>query len=126
MYYYFISFFYWIFNLNPVASQVVGVISNLFNFIVIAFVFRKLFSKEVAVIGLILNTFNFHVMIFESVQWPVQLLPGVSLIIFYLLYKVITGDIKKLLLLAVSVGVAFNLHFTAIFFPIIIFEILWG
>ncbi len=120
LYYYFISFFYWIFNLNPIASQVVGVLSNIFTFTAILYVTKKLFSKEVAVIALLLNTFNFHVMIFDTVQWPVQLLPGVALIIFYFLYKVITGDVKKLIFLAIVVGIAFNLHFTAIFFPIII------
>ncbi len=120
LYYYFISFFYWIFNLNPIASQIAGVISNLFTFGVIFYVTKKLFSKEVVIIALLLNTFNFHVMIFDTVQWPVQLLPSVSFIIFYLLYKVITGDVKKLIFLAITVGIAFNLHFTAIFFPIII------
>ncbi len=120
-YYYFIAVFYWIFNLNPIASQAVAVISSIFTFFAIYYVVKRLFCVEVAIIALLINTFNHYIMIFDKIQWPVQLLPAVSLIIFYLLYRVTLGDVKKIIPLALFVGIAFNLHFTAIFFPIIIF-----
>lgn len=119
-YYYLISIFYWIFNLNPVASWVVAVFSSLFTFLVLFYVVKKLFSWEMAIIALLINTFSYHIAIFDGIQWPVQLLPTISLVIFYLLYKIILGDAKKIIPLAIAVGIAFNLHFTAIFFPIII------
>lgn len=120
LYYYFIAFFYWIFNLSPLASQAISAVSNIFIFGVIFYVFKKLFSIKFAVIALLINTFSFNILILSSIQWPVQLLPAVSLIIFYFLYKSLLGDIKKLIPLAIFTGIAFNLHFTAIFFPIII------
>lgn len=120
-YYYIVSFFYWIFNLDPRASLAISVATGIFTFWVIFYVSKKLFSIEFAIIALLLNTFNFKAILFDGVQWPVQLLPAISLIIFYLLYKVILGDVKKLVLLAFFVGFTFNLHFTALFFPIIIF-----
>lgn len=119
-YYYIASLFYWIFNLNIVASQILSIISGVFTFFVIYFVTSKLFSKEVAIIAIFLNTFNIAIIIFDGIQWPVQLLPAISFIIFYLLFKVINGEVKKLIPLAIVMGFAFSLHFTAIFFPIII------
>ena len=121
LYYYFVSIFYWIFNLNPIASWYIAGFTSLLSFLVIFYLTKKLFSVETAIFAIILNTFNFSaIFYFDRVQWPVQLLPLISLIIFYLLYKVITGDIKKIFFLAIAVGIAFNIHFTAIFFPIII------
>lgn len=119
-YYYLVSIFYWIFNLNPVAIYAISVCTSIFTFFVLFYVLKKLFSWEMAIIALLINTFNYHIAIFDGVQWPVQLLPTISLIIFYLLYKVILGDVRKIIPLAIAVGIAFNLHFTAIFFPIII------
>ena len=94
-YYYLVALFYFICNLNPEASHAVAIISSIFTFWTIFYVFKKLFSTEFAVIAVLINTFNYHALNFDSVLWPVQLLPGVSLIIFYLLYKVVLGDVKK-------------------------------
>ncbi len=120
-YYYLVSFFYWVFNLHPQASQVIALLTALFNFWVLFLIAKKLFNYQVAVIAVLIYAFNYKTLIFEGIQWPVQLLPAVSLIIFYLLYKVSLGEVKKLILLFFTIGIAFNLHFTAIFFPIIVF-----
>jgi 4-amino-4-deoxy-L-arabinose transferase-like glycosyltransferase len=120
VYYYLISFFYWIFQLNPIASGVFAGITSIFTFWVIFYVAKKLFSTEVAIIAVLINTFNFSAILFDRVQWNVNFLPGISLLIFYFLYKVMTGDVKKLIPLAIAIGLAFNVHFTAVFFPIIV------
>lgn len=121
LYYYFVSFFYFIFNLNPIASTAISLVSSIITFFVIFYITKKMFSIELALIAVLINTFCFKIILFDQVQWPVQLLPAISFLIFYFLYKVITGDVKKMIPLAIFTGVAFNLHFTAIFFPIIIF-----
>lgn len=120
VYYYFVAFFYWIFNLNPIAIWAIAVVTDIITFWVLYYIIKKLFNPTVAIIALIINTFSLGIVIFDGIQWPVQFLPIVSLIIFYLLYKVILGDVKKLIPLALFIGLAFNLHFTAIFFPIIV------
>lgn len=120
LYYYLVSFFYWIFNLNPIASQALALVSAISNFWIAYYVIKKIFNRQIAVFSLFLNTFCISAIFFEGVQWPVQLLPAVSLLIFYYLYKVVLGETKNLIPLAVMVGIAFNLHFTAVFFPIII------
>lgn len=120
LYFYFVVLFYYLFNLNPVAFQLIAVVSAALSFFIVFYVTRKLFNTKVAIIALIINTFNFNGIVFDTIQWPVQLMPAVSLVIFYLLYQILKGDVKKLIYLAMMIGIAFNLHFTAIFFPIIV------
>lgn len=120
LYYYFVSIFYWILNLNPIASQLIASVTAIFNFWVIYFVFRKIFNPRIAIIALLINVFSFPAILFEGIQWPVQLLPAISLLIFYFLYKVVTGKVRNIIPLAILIGIAFSLHFTAVFFPIIV------
>ena len=120
-YYYFVSFFYYITNLNPIASGIIAGVTSIFSLWILYFVSRKLFNKEVALIAIILNTFNFNVIFyFDRIQWPVNFIPGLSLLILYLLYKVITGDVKKLVYLALAIGIMFHIHFTAVLFPLMV------
>lgn len=120
-YYYLISPFYFLTGLNPIASGVIAGFTSIFSFWVIYYVTRKLFGLEVALIALVINTFSFDVIYyFDRIQWPVNFIPGLSLLIFYFLYKSITGDVKKIIPLGLAMGFMFHVHFTAIFFPIII------
>jgi len=119
-YYYLISLFYLLTNLNPIVSGIIAGLTSIFTFWVLYVVTRKLVNKEVATITVFINTVLFLGITFDRVQWPVNFIPSVSLIIFYLLFKILMGDVKKLLLLAIVTGLAFSVHFTAIFFPLII------
>jgi 4-amino-4-deoxy-L-arabinose transferase-like glycosyltransferase len=120
IYYYFIAIFYWLTNLNPVASHYVALIANIFTFFTIYFVVKRLFFFRLALLACFINTVAFGGFYFDVVQWPVAFLPGISLLIFYFLYKLLKGEEKYIIFLAVTVGLAFHLHFTAVFFPIII------
>lgn len=119
-YYYFAAFFYWIFNLNPIASGVIAGATSIFTFFIIYYIVKKLFSTEVALIAVFINTVSFFGIAFDRVQWPVNFIPGVSLIIFYALYKTILGSSKHLIILAFALGLSFHIHFTSVFYPIII------
>lgn len=121
LYYYFVAIFYWITDLNPVASHYIALTTSIFTFFTIFFVARKLFSFEVALLACLINSVTFAGFYFDIVQWPVSFLPGVSLLIFYFLFKLLKGEEKYVLALSIVTGLAFNIHFTAIFFPIIIF-----
>jgi 4-amino-4-deoxy-L-arabinose transferase-like glycosyltransferase len=120
VYYYMVAFFYWIFDLNPIASGVLAGITSIFTFWVIFFVAKKLFSVKVAIIAVFINTFILPAIIFDRIQWPVNFIPSVSLLIFYVLYRITLGDYKKIIHLALLIGFSFSIHFTSIFFPIII------
>jgi 4-amino-4-deoxy-L-arabinose transferase-like glycosyltransferase len=119
-YYYMIAVIYWIFNLNPVASAVMAGLTSIFTFWMIFYVAKKMFSMEVALFAVFINTFFLPGIIFDRVQWPVNFIPSISLLIFYVLYKITLGDVKKIIVLALLVGFSFSIHFTSIFYPIII------
>ncbi|MGH7245306.1 MAG: ArnT family glycosyltransferase, partial [Candidatus Levyibacteriota bacterium] len=120
-YYYVLAIVYWIFNLDPIASAVFAGLSAVFSVCILFFVAKKLFSTKVAFIAMIIQTVAFAAIQFDRVQWPVNFIPPVSLLIFYYLYNVLMGKPKHLIYLGVAVGLMFSVHFTAVFFPIIIF-----
>lgn len=120
LYYYLISLIYWIMDLNPVASSIMAGLTSIFSFWVIYFVSKKLFSQKVAIVAVFLNTFMLPAIFFDRAQWPVALIPPISLLIFYVLYKIAMGDAKKIIYLALLVGFSVSIHFTSIFYPIFI------
>ncbi len=119
-YYYLLSIFYFLTNLNPIASGIFAGLTSIFTFWTVYFVVKKLFSAPVALIAVFLNTFTIAAIMFDRVQWPVNFIPSISLLIFYFLYRVTQGEIKKIIPLSLLVGFMFNIHFTAIFFPLIV------
>lgn len=120
IYYYFIAPFYFFTNLDPIASGIAAGFVNVFTFFGLFYIVKKLFSFRVALFATFINTIAMASIGFDRTQWSVSPFPLVSLAIFYFLYKVITGYPKYLIYLAIAAGIAFHLHFTAIFFPIII------
>ncbi|MDP2638357.1 MAG: glycosyltransferase family 39 protein [Candidatus Levybacteria bacterium] len=120
LYYYLVAFFYWLTNLNPVASHYIALVSSVFTFWTIFYIGKRIFTFKVALLACFVNAVVAAGFAFDAVQWPVSLLPGISLIIFYFLYKLLNGEEKYVFFLAIMVGLAFHIHFTAIFFPIII------
>jgi 4-amino-4-deoxy-L-arabinose transferase-like glycosyltransferase len=121
-YYYLVALFYWLYDLNPFASGIIAVFTSIFTFWTIYFVTKKLFNVRVALIAIILNTFLMSGISFDRIQWPVNFIPGISLLIFYFLYRITANrDVKKIIPLAIILGLSFSVHFTSIFFPVIIF-----
>ncbi len=121
IYYYMIAFFYWIFNLDPIASGVFAGVTSIFTFLTLFYITKKIFSVETAFIAIFINTVAYYGIIFDRVQWPVNFIPAISLIIFYSIYKIITGNPKFMLLLGLALGFSFHIHFTSIYFPFMIF-----
>ncbi len=119
IYYYVTAFFYWVTNFNPIASHYIALFTSTFTFFVIFFITKKIFYFRIALLACLINTVTAAGFSFDAVQWPVSFLPGISFIIFYFLYKLLKGEEKYVMFLAPIVGLGFNIHFTAIFFPII-------
>ncbi len=118
-YYYLITPFYAFFNLDPIAATVIAGISSIMTFFTIFYITKKLFSLPIAIIAIFLYTFSFEVIFADRYQWPINLIPATSLVIFYALYNSLLGKVKYLLLLGMALGFSFSLNFTSIFFPII-------
>lgn len=115
-YYYLSAVFYFLTNLDPAASGIFAGVTSLFTFLITYFIIKKLFSNQVALIAVFIQTFSAYIINFDRTQWSVNFVAPVSLLIFYALYRIMTGQPKYLLLLAVSSGFSFHLHFTSTFF----------
>lgn len=120
LYYYYIAFFYFLTNLDPIASGIAAGVTGIITLITIYFVFKNLFFQNIAFIAMIFYTVSFTAIIGDRTQWPVNFIFPISLLIFYSLYKIVTSSPKHILLLAVLLGLSFNIHFTSTFYPIII------
>lgn len=118
-YYYLITPVYFLTNLDPAASAIIAWLTSIITFLTLFYVTKKVFSMEVAYISIILYTVSSYMFIFERVQWPVNFIMPVSLLIFYSIYKIITGNEKYILLLAFGLGFSLHIHFTSIFYFII-------
>lgn len=119
-YYYLITPFYWLFNLDPIASGIFAGIVSILTFFVIFYITKKLFSFNIALISIFVHTFSLYIIQQDRIQWNVNFIEPVSLTIFYALYMVIIGKIRYLILLGTALGFSFHVHFTSIFFPFLI------
>lgn len=119
LYYYFVAFFYLLTNLDPVASVYISGITSAITFFILYFFIKKIFSESVALVSVFIYSVSSFIITADRVQWPVNFLVPVSIIIFYVLYRVITGNEKYILWLALALGLSWQLNFTSIFFFII-------
>ncbi len=120
LYYYFVSVFYFFTRLDPIASPILAGCTALFSYWVIYGVSKRIFNENVALISCFIYTFSNFIIQRERVQWPVNFIAPIGLLIFFFLYKVMTGNMKYIIHLAATVGLSFHIHFTAIFYPLII------
>lgn len=124
LYYYYVAFFYYLTNLDPVASVLVSLVTSCFTFFVIYFIFRSIGNRYIALIGLFLHTVSIANITAERVQWPVNFIFPFSLLIFYSLYNIVHNKVRYILLLSTVMALMFHIHFTAIYFPIIVLLVL--
>lgn len=120
-YYYFVSIFYFLTNLNPIASNLASITVSIFSFIVIYFVTKEIFNKKVALIALFINTFSSYIIESERTQWPVNFVVPISFLVIFSIYKICQGKTNYLYLLAFMFGLSMHLHFTFVFYiPLIL------
>lgn len=120
IYYYLLTPFYFLTNLDPRASTFFAGFISIVTFWGLFFIIKKIFSFRIALFAAFINTIAMNSIVFDRLQWPVALLPLVSIAILYTLFKVVSGNSKFMLILATLLGFSFHLHFTAVFFPIIV------
>lgn len=124
IYYYFISIFYFLTNLDPIASGIAAVVTSIFTFLTLFYITRKLFSINAALISVFIYTVGFPSIMFDRIQGPINFIPSISLIIFYSLYNIIIGKPKYLLLLGLALGFSFHVHLSSIYYLFIILLLL--
>lgn len=119
-YYYLLVPFYYLLNLNPIASGFVAGFTAIFTFFVTYFVTKNIFNEKVAIAALFITVFSSYILELDRVQWPVNFMVPVSFLVFFSLYKVCCGSPRYLLLLAAALGFSLHIHFTSIFYILIL------
>lgn len=119
VYYYALAPFFYLFNFDPMASNYFNILANILNFVLIFYVAKKVFGNVSAIIVTGIYTFSHYLIAVNQIPWNVTLMPGVAALIFYTIIQIYDGRYKWIFLLWALSGFYFNLHFTAIFLPII-------
>ncbi len=123
-YYFYLSPFYFVTNLDPIASGISAGVASIISFLTIFFVVRNLFSTKLGLIAGIIYTISWASIISDRIQWTVDFIVPVSILVFYALYKVVTGSERHILLLGIMLGLSFHVHFTSVFYlPVIILSL---
>lgn len=124
LYYYLITPFYFFTNLDMLAAPIFAGVVSIISFVIFFYITKKLFGLNVTYIASFFYIFSIGVMVSDRVQAAYVLIPIVSYVGFYFLYKLITGNEKYILFLAAIIGFGFHVHFTTVFYlPIILLTI---
>lgn len=120
LYYYLISSFYFLTNLDPIAAPLFAGFTAILTFFTIFYITKKIFSFNIALIAIGLYAVSFHAIESDRVQWEINFIPIVSLLTFFSIYSIIKGKEKFSILLALALGFAFHTHLTiAVYLPLI-------
>lgn len=123
-YYYLLAPFYWVSGRDPIAAPVFAGVVAVATFWVFYVVMLRIFSKSVALWSVAIYTVSFHTIFSGRVPWNVIFIPMVSMGIFYSLYLVLQGKHRALILLVALLGFSFHVHFTAVYYLLIVWCLL--
>lgn len=121
LWYYLLAPFYLVTNQDPVGAIYLNIIVNLFNFIAIFFVTKKIYGEKAGLFVSFIYATNKYLIEINRTAWNVSPIPGVSVLIFYSIYKIIfENKYKWIFILSFLTGLFFHLHFSVVFLPLII------
>lgn len=120
LYYYYAAIFYWFTNLDFVASPVIAFVTSLVNFAILFVVTKRMFGTKTALIAAGINATSVYFINADRSQVPINFIPSVGILLFYYLHEILGGKSDNIPWLAVVLGLSFHIHFTSIFYPVII------
>lgn len=122
LYYYLITPFYWATNLDMSASALFAAFIATSAFFIFYTVTKNIFGRHIALIATFLYAFSPIIQETDRVQAAFVLVPTLSYLIFYYIYKLVRGQEKYVVYLAAAIGIGFHFHITTLFyFPILLF-----
>lgn len=116
LYYYLLVPFYFAVRGDPIAANYLNFIANILNFFIIYWVVSKLFSKSSALLAVGLYALSFYMININRIPWNVTTLPGLAVLAYYAIYMVFEGEVKWIFILALLLGLMFQVHFTVVIF----------
>lgn len=116
LYYYLVALFYWMTNYDPIASPLMAASTGVLGFIVLYWCVRNIHGDLAAFLAVFFLTFSGASILADRVQWSPNLIPPISALLFYNLYRVIQGKSQNFLWIGVLIGVSFHVHFIVFLF----------
>ncbi len=120
VYFYLLAPFYYFTGLDPMATNYFNILSNIINFLLIFYVTKKLSNNYTALFVIALYSLNKYIIGINQIPWNVTVMPGIAALILYGIYQIYEEKYQWFFVLALLCGFYFQLHFTAIFIPIIV------
>lgn len=121
LWYYLLVPFYLITGMDPTGANYLNIVVNLFNFGAIFWVTKKIYDEGAALFITFFYATNKYLVELNRVAWNVSPVPGVSILIFYCLYKIVyENKYRFIFLMSFLTGIFFHLHFSVVFLPLII------
>ncbi len=110
LFYYLTAISFAIFNMNPLSGAAVTTLIGLFTIISIYWVFNKLFNKGVGLIGAFLYAVSPFAVFLD--RWVVPTQPTVlwSVWFLYILFSILKGNYKILIILSILIGLIWHIH----------------
>ncbi|MCL4397671.1 glycosyltransferase family 39 protein [Patescibacteria group bacterium] len=102
LFFYFLSIFYFVFRMDPLAANIAVSLISVITMVLIYKVAKLLFDEKVAVIALIIYAFSFQINFYDRTTAPSNLIMLLSLTVLYLLLN------KKGLLLGPVLGLTLS------------------
>jgi len=122
LWFYLLAPFYYMTNLDPIGAVYFNILVNIFNFIAIFWVTRRIYNEKAALFVSLIFAINRHLIGLTQTPWNVSPVPGVTIFIFYGIYSVVLkNNYKWIPWLAFLTGLFLHLHFSIVFLIPIVF-----
>lgn len=128
IYYYFMAPFLWLFNYSPVGPAVMIALCGVVAVWLVYYVGSRFFNTSAGLIAALLFAINPLVILYARSSWNPNLMPLVTLLMLFTLYKAVEKKSWKLYALTgVLYGIAMQLHYIEVFVgPIMALYVLIG
>lgn len=115
---------YLIFSGDPIGGALLASITGVLMCYFIYFIGRNIFSDRAGLFASLLYSASFLASYYDRRFWLPSFIPIVSLLIGFLLVKVLRGDYRKLIYISILLGLATHAHITIlIFLPLILYTV---
>lgn len=121
LWFYFLAPFYRLTNLDPMGSAYANIVVSIFNSATLFIVSKKIFGSGYALLASYVLAINGYLISIMKIPWNVSPVIGVSVLIFFCIYRIVVFENYRLIfLLMLLTGFFINLHFSIVFLPPII------
>lgn len=116
LWYYYLAPFFWYTHRDPIASMYANVPVNVFNFIALYWVSKRIFGQPFAWVSIFVLAVSRYLMTITLVPWNVSPIIGVSALIFYGIHQVVFENSRRWIpALMCLAGLFFHLHAAFVF-----------